>query len=108
MTQPSVFQTCFNYYLELADGGVDAIYSGTAGDKNRKHNPQPWSIIDIRGHENDFTVDANGFQLVKHESHEKLFDDDERVRREVYSETSELLKAAYVCSATAVMSVKLV
>ena len=96
LSAPSVVNTRLNYYLEPKDGGTTQIYPGTAGDKLRKHNPQPVQISDMRGH--DLTLDRNGFQLVGHESAEKTFDDEQRVKTQVYEETSELLKKVYVGS----------
>ena len=57
---------------------------------------QPIQILDMR--EQDFTLDKHGFQLVAHQSADKTFDDDERVKAKVYEETSKLLKNVCVRS----------
>lgn len=89
---PVFVSTHLNYYLELADGGTDTIRPGTAGDKLRKHTAQPVQIHDIRGREDDFDLDTSGFQLVRHVSAEKTFDDDAKVKADVYEEVTGLLR----------------
>ncbi|KAF2160517.1 hypothetical protein M409DRAFT_29137 [Zasmidium cellare ATCC 36951] len=66
---PSTINTRLNYYLDLDQGGTS-----------------------VTSCEEDFTLDRNGFQLVQHESREKSFDDDARVKDLVYRETVGLLK----------------
>lgn len=93
-TPPAVLQTHLNYFLEVADGGQNTVYPGTAGDKLKKHNVQPVEVREMRN--GDFTLEKNGFQLLKHTSKEKTFDDNARVQSDVYDETAELLKEVYV------------
>src|SRR5271156_3083288 len=49
-------------------------------------------INDIRGHESEFTLDKNGFQVVKSTTAEKDFTDDEKIKKEYYKEVEDLLK----------------
>jgi hypothetical protein len=49
-------------------------------------------VTDISGDEDKYTLDSHGFQLVKRESSEKDFLDDDKIRREYYPETEQLLK----------------
>lgn len=49
-------------------------------------------INDIRGHESDFTLDKNGFQIVKSTTSEKEFRDDDKIKDGYYKEIEELLK----------------
>jgi hypothetical protein len=49
-------------------------------------------IHDIAGDEDKYTIDSHGFQLVKHESKEKDFLDDEKIKAEYYPEIEQLLK----------------
>ena len=49
-------------------------------------------IHDIRGQEHEFTLDKNGFQLVKSTTAEKEFKDDEKIKGGYYREVEELLK----------------
>jgi hypothetical protein len=50
------------------------------------------AIHDIRGHENEYNLDKNGFQIVKSETSEKEFKDDEQIKTRYYKEVEELLK----------------
>jgi len=49
-------------------------------------------IYDIRGRENEFTLDKNGFQVVRAPTTKKDFKDDESIKNEYYKEVEELLK----------------
>lgn len=50
------------------------------------------TVTDITGNEDKYTLDSHGFQIVRHESKEKEFLDDEKIKRDYYLETEELLK----------------
>ena len=81
-------ETPINYYLDPEAGGerskIHHLIQGT-------FSPQPMPVSDIRGRENDFTLDRQGFQLVTHEyKHSTL--NDEITRTEVYPECAELVK----------------
>jgi hypothetical protein len=49
-------------------------------------------VTDISGEEDKYTLDVQGFQLVKHESSVKEFRDDDLTRRVYYPEVEQLLK----------------
>ena len=49
-------------------------------------------VTDISGDEDKYTLDGNGFQLVRHESKEKDFVDEDRIKSSYYAETEQLLK----------------
>ena len=51
-------------------------------------------VKDISGEEHKYTLDSHGFQIYKHESNEKTFLDDEKIKAEYYPETEQLLKDA--------------
>lgn len=51
-------------------------------------------VKDISGEENNYTLDSHGFQIYRHESQEKKFEDDEKIKAEYYPETEQLLKDA--------------
>ena len=51
-------------------------------------------IHDIAGDENKYTIDSHGFQYVKHESKEKDFLADEKIKENYYPEIEQLLKDA--------------
>ncbi|KAH8651352.1 hypothetical protein BX600DRAFT_483760 [Xylariales sp. PMI_506] len=82
-----------NYYLEIADGGTDTIYPGTALDKLRPVNTVPMPIRDLRQCNEKFALDTHGFQFVPHKSTESLFDDEDTIKTEVYQEAAKLLQS---------------
>lgn len=49
-------------------------------------------VQDITGHEDEYTLDRNGFQFVHHISQEKEFDDEGRITSGYYTEVEQLLK----------------
>ena len=52
------------------------------------------TVHDIAGDEDKYTLDSHGFQIYNHESKEKDFLDDEKIKAEYYPETEQLLKDA--------------
>jgi hypothetical protein len=60
----------------------------------RPHTPKSVTVHDITGDEDKYTLDSHGFQFVKHESKEKDFLDDKKIKAEYYPEVEQLLKDA--------------
>jgi len=54
--------------------------------------PHEVSITSIRGHEGEYTLDKNGFQLDKRVHQEKEFVDDERIKEVYYPSVIEAVK----------------
>lgn len=54
------------------------------------------TVHDIRGSEDQYTLDTTGFQIVNHVSQEKDFVDDEKIKSDYYKEIEELLKRELV------------
>lgn len=52
------------------------------------------TVHDISGDEDKYTLDSHGFQIYNHESNEKDFIDDEKIKTEYYAEVEDLLKKA--------------
>jgi hypothetical protein len=50
------------------------------------------AINDIRGHENEYSLDKNGFQIVKFSPTEREFVDEEKIKTQYYKEIEDLLK----------------
>lgn len=90
--QLHVVRTTLNYYLDPSQGGEAVYYPGTAGDKRRKHNPREVDVMDIRGNEEDFSLDKQGFQVVDWPSAEKAFDDDHKIKQVYYPDCENLLR----------------
>jgi hypothetical protein len=95
-TPTHVVNTTLNYYLEPSQGGSTSFYPGTAGNYRRKFNEQAVQVTDLRGSENNFRLDKQGFQVRRHICTEKDFADEDVVKDVVYKEISELLKKVYV------------
>lgn len=55
-------ETIINYF-DISNDRV--FYPGTAGYQRRKFDTKPVTINDLRGQEQDFTLDKNGFQVLK-------------------------------------------
>ncbi len=60
--------------------------------RNFQDVPREVEIHDIRGHEGDYSLDKNGFQVVKHVAKEKEFKDEEKIKTGYYKEIEDLLK----------------
>jgi hypothetical protein len=91
--KPRDVTAAFNYYKDPADGSPPRPnYVNDPGSYVREHITQQQLVHDIRGNEDKYTLDTTGFQIVKHESVEKDFLDDEQIKRVYYPETEELLK----------------
>jgi hypothetical protein len=97
ITQPRTVESTINYF---PSDGPKKIYPGTAGYQRRKFDPRTVSITDIRGAEEHFKLETNGFQVVRNKWPETKVDaTDQQVKDVVYPETRRLLKQLYVVSA---------
>jgi hypothetical protein len=83
-----------NFYKPPVDGlkGHQYMYSASVPQRNFGDDPEEVAIHDIRGHESEFTLDKNGFQIVRSPTKGTDFEDEERVKTEYYAEVEELLK----------------
>ncbi len=87
----------FNYYLppnnepEVGAATDDrdnlALILGNANADTRR-----LPVNDLRGREDQFTLDKNGFCVVNLDSAEKTFEEDERIKEVYYSEIEKLVK----------------
>jgi hypothetical protein len=94
---PRDVPTTFNYYEPLGDEPpFQYTYVRTDGgpQDNIGKNPQQAVVHDARGKEKEYglSLDTSGFQFLKHESVEKDFTDEERIKDVYYKEVEELLK----------------
>ncbi|KAI0373735.1 hypothetical protein BV20DRAFT_937342 [Pilatotrama ljubarskyi] len=92
---PHDVPTTLNYYAPI---GEEAPYQYVQEPPEGKpptnigSDPHPVLVHDARGHEDEFSLDKNGFQYVKWPSVEKEFDDEERIKEKYYPEVEEILK----------------
>lgn len=90
---PHHVHTTLNFFKEKEDGSPpDPAYIGRPETYQRSYTSLPTTVHDITGHELDYTLDRHGFQLYYHESKEKDFEDDEKIKTQYYPETEQLLK----------------
>jgi len=85
-----------NYYLDPGDGSLPAPnYSYKPSSYNEKPiDTRNILVHDIRGEEDKYTLDKNGFQIHHHVSREKDFLDDGEIEAVYYPEVEQLLKDA--------------
>ncbi|MCJ1308077.1 hypothetical protein MMC25_001728 [Agyrium rufum] len=94
-TEPRNVHTSLNYYKAPADGSDPLpTYVGKPETYDRPTEPFDVIVHDIRGQEQDYTLDTTGFQIVGHRSAEKAFVDDDQIKAVYYPETEQLLKDA--------------
>ena len=89
----AVINTSVNYHLDPKDGESETVIVGTASSYRRRHDPHTVQAYDIRGHEEDFSLDKQGFEYRSHPPID--FDvSEEHTKTVVYSEIAEYLKKA--------------
>lgn len=93
LENPHHVQTTLNFFKEKEDGSPpDPTYVGRPETYLRSYTPLSTTVHDTRGHELDYTLDRHGFQFYYHESKEKEFQDDEKIKTQYYPEIEQLLK----------------
>ena len=93
--EPRDVEAIFNYYKDPEDGSPPAPnYVNKPGSYERVPISQRLVVHDVRGKEGQYTLDTTGFQIYNHESVEKEFLDDDKIKAVYYPETEELLKKA--------------
>ncbi|KFY38846.1 hypothetical protein V494_04174 [Pseudogymnoascus sp. VKM F-4513 (FW-928)] len=86
-------ETELNYYQDPGDGSKPVpYYVGQPNTYERPTVAQKTVIHDITGEEEKYTLDSHGFQVTRHESKEKEFLDEERIKEVYYPEVEQLLK----------------
>ncbi|KAK6201980.1 hypothetical protein LQW54_009193 [Pestalotiopsis sp. IQ-011] len=86
--------TTLNYWDDPGNGSRPTpIVIGKGHIRNeRRHKAHSSVITDVSGDEDRFTLDSCAFQYHRHESSEKEFLDDEKIREEYYPECIRLLQ----------------
>jgi hypothetical protein len=92
---PQDVHTILNFHKPNEDGSPPhATYVDRPETYDRPVEPHGVVIKDVRGRENEYSLDNNGFQFYKHQSVEKEFLDDAQIKEQYYKETEQLLKDA--------------
>lgn len=87
--------TTLNYYKDPADGGPPhATYTDKPETFYREPEPREAVVHDIRGTEDQYTLDTTGFEIFKHKSAETEFADDQHIKEVYYPEIEYILKTA--------------
>lgn len=95
--KPQHVETTLRYYKPNEDGSPPhPTYTDRPETYERPYETHPVTVSDVTGHENEYTLDKNGFEFYKHTSVEKDFVNDEQIKDQYYKETEQLLKDAYV------------
>lgn len=92
--KPHHVHTTLNFLREMEDGShLAPNYIGDLKSYyERPIEAVPVTVRDVSGHELDYALDTHGFQFHYHVSNEKTFLDEDRIKRDYYAETEQLLK----------------
>lgn len=86
-----------NFFKDNADGSSPAPWVFDKEETfHRPHNTHLVHINDVRGEENKYNLDKNGFQFHNHKATEREFLDDDQIRGSYYPEVEQLLKTMLV------------
>jgi hypothetical protein len=95
ISEPRDISAVFNYYKDNDDGSPPKPnYADKPGSYEREHISQRLLVHNVRGTEDQYTLDKTGFEFYKHESVEKSFADEEHIIAVYYPEVEELLESA--------------
>lgn len=87
----------FHYYKDPGDGSLPPpSIVGKPETYHRVPETRSVTVHDIRGSEDQYNLDKNGFQIYRHQSVEKDFRDEEEIKKTYYAEVENLLKEAFV------------
>lgn len=85
--------TVLNYHKENEDGSPPhPTYVDRPETYDRPFESHSATVRDVNGHQDDYSLDGNGFQFHRHTVNEKDFLDDEQIKQGYYRETEQLLK----------------
>lgn len=91
---PHDVPTTMNYHHQLDNEPAYIYVVPPEGKPAKNHGTEPHEVVvrDVRGKEDTVSLDKNGFAFIRHESVEKDFDDEQRIKSVYYKEVEELLK----------------
>jgi hypothetical protein len=82
----------FKYIDTTSYGSVKPWTKVDGGGKLYQEVTHTRDVINVRGHENDYSVDTSGFEFFKAPAKEKLFTDDSAVRNGYYAEVEQIVR----------------
>lgn len=87
----------FHYYKDAGDGSrPPPTYVNKPESYRRVPETLSLTVHDIRGTEDQYSLDRTGFQIYHHQSAETDFRDEEQIKKNYYPEVEKLLKEAFV------------
>jgi hypothetical protein len=92
-TQTNV-QAELNFFAPAENGEKphQYMYERDGPGRNFGDDSRVVTIHDIRGHEDEYTLDKNGFQIYSHTAKEKEYRDEDKITEGYYREVEDLLK----------------
>ncbi|KAG6827586.1 hypothetical protein H0H92_011209 [Tricholoma furcatifolium] len=82
----------FHYYLPPLDGSRPYKNINDRNDKNYIRDTHEVPVKNIRGKEEEFTLDISGFQYYRHETRCKDFNTDADIKENYYPESIQVIK----------------
>ena len=82
----------FNYYPQDFPNPEPLNVTKPSSFLNEPKDTRRMFVQDIRGKENNFSLDQNGFEIVYHLTEEKDFLDDDQIKASYYPEIEALVK----------------
>jgi hypothetical protein len=91
---PRDVQGVIPFYRNPSNGRVPTVDEIDTKLIPETTNAKELVINDIRGSENKFTLDENGFQVVRHKSQVSNYSDEDQVRKTYYPEMEQLIQTS--------------
>jgi hypothetical protein len=90
-TPSSTVSAKLTFFVPPADGSKPAVY---AADRSRNYTDVQHEVVieNVRGKEDQYTLDNAGFQWLNAPARHKSFKTEEEIKNEYYPESIELLK----------------
>lgn len=98
-TEPFSVETTINYYYTPVENVPPPMLKvGTVGARRMKFDGRKREVFNIRGRENNFKLDRNGFEFLPFPLNEdkKIYDNEEEVKQVLYPKFAQFMKDAYV------------
>ncbi|QRW12969.1 hypothetical protein RhiLY_11968 [Ceratobasidium sp. AG-Ba] len=90
----ALVDTRINYFTPPPDGAKPYQWIDSGVEPRRNWTPVEFGVKaeNVRGHEQEFTLDKSGFEFHHAPSPEKLFDDEERIKEVYYEDAINRIK----------------
>ncbi|KAK4561064.1 hypothetical protein LTR86_005019 [Recurvomyces mirabilis] len=89
---PKGVSTVLRWWLSASQGGCDSIEAHTATNPSIRWDQQVTTIIDVRGREQNFTLDEQGFSLHSSATIFRDFENEEAIRADYYKDVEEVAR----------------